>query len=244
MVCNLLKQVHHFGGLMFNINFLGAPGIQPDIVSSYISYRPEDEKNVKNIIVKDEPGFFTKIIDYVPSKSDYISFLMLVVLVVLFFYMKPINNKKNAYNIVTLNTLDLNESYSNLKNIINDINNNNVKLLQISSSNDRMNFKFKSSDGVEILNSFNKQINKKYGFVSRIQGDSVSNYILTTEMPWKVYNDSIGFSKVQNFGQSEYVMFIIEDLIKQKKLHRGNLRVDIKDDGNYFIKFYPSHIDI
>ena len=234
---------------MFNINFLGAPGIQPDIVSSYISYRPEDVKNVKNIIIKDKPGFFTKIIDYVPSKSDYLSFLMLGILVVLFIYNKPVDgkiiNKKNAYNILTLNSFDLNESYSSLKKVINDMkNNNDIRLLQISSSRDLMTFKFKSSKGINFLNSFNKKINKKYGLISRIQGDSDSNYILTTEMPWKVYNDSVGFSKVQNFGQSEYVIFIIEDLIKQKKLHKGNLQVDIKEDDNYFIKFYPAHIDI
>ena len=246
--CNLLKLVPHFGGLMFNINFLGSPGIQPDIVSNYVSYRPEDEKNVKNIVLKDEPGFFTKIIDYVPSKSDYASFLMLCLIISLFLYLRPTEDKShrktNINNSLYVNPLDLNESYSVLRKLIDDIkNNNDIKFIKIVNDNSFMNFKLISLSGFDGLNSFSRNLKNKYGLTSRINGDSLSNFILTTSMPWEVYDGSGGFERIQNFGQDEYILFIIDDLIENKILHKGNLQIDIKEDNNYFIKFYPVNVD-
>ena len=176
---------------MFNINFLGSPGIQPDVVNSYISYRPEDEKNIKNIIVNEKPGFFTKIIDYVPTKSDYISFSMLCIIIVLFIYIKPIKkksfSKKNIYNVLDLNSMNLNEDYLMLKNIINHIKDNEeITLLKISSTNSVMNFKFKSMKGIKSLKELSKDFRNKYGLNSRFQGDNASNYVLSLDAPWKV----------------------------------------------------------
>ena len=234
---------------MFNINLLGTPGIQPDIVSSYISYHPEDEKNIKNIIVNDDPGFFTKIINYVPRKSDYISFAMLCFIIIFIFYFQPIDKKpistKDVYNVLSLDSIDLNENYFILNNFFEEIkNNNNLELLKISSENSLMNFKFTSNEGYKELNKFSRKVQLKHDIHSRIQGDNNSNYILSIDIPWKVYNDPSEVSKIQNFAESSYILFIIEDLINNKKLHKGKLNVDIKEEGNYFIKFYPIQFSI
>lgn len=234
---------------MFNINLLGPPGIQPDIVNSYISYHPEDEKNVKNVIVNEEPGFFTKIINYVPSKSDYVSFVMLCFIVTFIIYLKPENRKsiatKDVYNVLSLDSIDLNENYLVLKNFFKSIQNNeNIKLLKIASENSLMNFKFSSNKGFKELNKFSRDFKVKYGIHSRIHSDKNSNFILSVGIPWKVYNDPGEISKIQNFGKSSYILFIIEDLIKHKKLHKGKLNVDIKEEDNYFIKFYPVQYNI
>ena len=234
---------------MFNINLLGTPGIQPDIVNNYISYRAEDKKNIKNVIVNEQPGFFTKIIDYVPSKSDYISFAMLCFIITILIYLKPISNKSNindkVYNMISLDSIDLGDKYIIIKNVLEDIQNDkNIKLLKIASAKNYLNLKFTSNEGIKELNMFGKKIKMKYDLFSRIQGDSTSRYILSIDIPWKIYNGSQDLTKIQNFGESSYIYFIIKDLINNEVLHQGNLNVDIKEGDNYFIKFYPAKMNI
>ena len=231
---------------MFNINFLGHQGIQPDIVNNYISYRPEDEKNIKKIIVKKEPGFFTKIIDYVPSKSDYMAFFIIVVLITFFIVIKPQNknlvssSKDIVYSSLAINSKDLNEKYSILNSILEELKlQNEIKILKISTQNNYFNFKMISSN-FTVINEFQKILKDRYKLIIRIASDNKSNYILSTEIPWKIYNDIEEKIKIQNIGESSFIIFTIQDLIKKQNLHKGSLAVDINTDGNYFIKFYTS----
>ena len=231
---------------MFNINFLGHQGIQPDIVNNYISYRPEDEKNIKKIIVKKEPGFFTKIIDYVPSKSDYMAFFIIVVLITFFIVVKPQNknlvssSKDIVYSSLAINSKDLNEKYSILNSILEELKlQNEIKILKISTQNNYFNFKMISSN-FTVINEFQKILKDRYKLIIRIASDNKSNYILSTEIPWKIYNDIEEKIKIQNIGESSFIIFTIQDLIKKQNLHKGSLAVDINTDGNYFIKFYTS----
>tara|TARA_Y100001978_G_scaffold99721_2_gene89238 strand:+ start:144 stop:845 length:702 start_codon:yes stop_codon:yes gene_type:complete len=231
---------------MFNINFLGHQGIQPDIVNNYISYRPEDEKNIKKIIVKKEPGFFTKIIDYVPSKSDYMAFFIIVVLITFFIVIKPQNknlvssSKDIVYSSLAINSKDLYEKYSILNSILEELKlQNEIKILKISTQNNYFNFKMISSN-FTVINEFQKILKDKYKLIIRVASDNKSNYILSTEIPWKIYNDIEEKIKIQNIGESSFIIFTIQDLIKKQNLHKGSLAVDINTDGNYFIKFYTS----
>ena len=231
---------------MFNINFLGHQGIQPDIVNNYISYRPEDEKNIKKIIVKKEPGFFTKIIDYVPSKSDYLAFFIIVVLITFFIVIKPQNknlvssSKDIVYSSLAINSKDLYEKYSILNSILEELKlQNEIKILKISTQNNYFNFKMISSN-FTVINEFQKILKDRYKLIIRIASDNKSNYILSTEIPWKIYNDIEEKIKIQNIGESSFIIFTIQDLIKKQNLHKGSLAVDINTDGNYFIKFYTS----
>lgn len=231
---------------MFNINFLGHQGIQPDIVNNYISYRPEDEKNIKKIIVKKEPGFFTKIIDYVPSKSDYMAFFIIVVLITFFIVIEPQNknlvssSKDIVYSSLAINSKDLNEKYSILNSILEELKlQNEIKILKISTQNNYFNFKMISSN-FTVINEFQKILKDRYKLIIRIASDNKSNYILSTEIPWKIYNDIEEKIKIQNIGESSFIIFTIQDLIKKQNLHKGSLAVDINTDGNYFIKFYTS----
>ena len=231
---------------MFNINFLGHQGIQPDIVNNYISYRPEDEKNIKKIIVKKEPGFFTKIIDYVPSKSDYLAFFIIVVLITFFIVIEPQNknlvssSKDIVYSSLAINSKDLNEKYSILNSILEELKlQNEIKILKISTQNNYFNFKMISSN-FTVINEFQKILKDKYKLIIRIASDNKSNYILSTEIPWKIYNEIEEKIKIQNIGESSFIIFTIQDLIKKQNLHKGSLVVDINTDGNYFIKFYTS----
>ena len=231
---------------MFNINFLGHQGIQPDIVNNYISYRPEDEKNIKKIIVKKEPGFFTKIIDYVPSKSDYLAFFIIVVLITFFIVIKPQNknlvssSKDIVYSSLAINSKDLNEKYSILNSILEELKlQNEIKILKISTQNNYFNFKMISSN-FTVINEFQKILKDKYKLIIRVASDNKSNYILSTEIPWKIYDEIEEKIKIQNIGESSFIIFTIQDLIKKQNLHKGSLFVDINTDGNYFIKFYTS----
>ena len=231
---------------MFNINFLGHQGIQPDIVNNYISYRPEDEKNIKKIIVKKEPGFFTKIIDYVPSKSDYLAFFIIVVLITFFIVIKPQNknlvssSKDIVYSSLAINSKDLYEKYSILNSILEELKlQNEIKILKISTQNNYFNFKMISSN-FTVINEFQKILKDKYKLIIRVASDNKSNYILSTEIPWKIYNEIEEKIKIQNIGESSFIIFTIQDLIKKQNLHKGSLAVDINTDGNYFIKFYTS----
>tara|TARA_B100001115_G_scaffold177492_1_gene165842 strand:- start:4176 stop:4877 length:702 start_codon:yes stop_codon:yes gene_type:complete len=231
---------------MFNINFLGHQGIQPDIVNNYISYRPEDEKNIKKIIVKKEPGFFTKIIDYVPSKSDYMAFFIIVVLITFFIVIKPQNknlvssSKDIVYSSLAINSKDLYEKYSILNSILEELKlQNEIKILKISTQNNYFNFKMISSN-FTVINEFQKILKDRYKLIIRIASDNKSNYILSTEIPWKIYNDIEEKIKIQNIGESSFIIFTIQDLIKKQNLHKGSLAVDTNTDGNYFIKFYTS----
>lgn len=246
MVYYLLKQVVRCGVLMFNINFLGHPGIQPDIVNNYISYRAEDEKNIKNIVVKKEPGFFTKIIDYVPSTSDYLAFFIIVALITFFVIVKPqkklVNSsKKIVFSSLAINMKDLDEKYSILNSILEDLKlQNEIKILKISTQNNYFNFKM-FSPNFNKINEFQKILKNKYNLNFRIASDNKSNFILTTELPWKIYNDIEEKTKIQNIGESSFIIYTLQDLIKKQKLHKGTLGVDINKDGYYFIKFYSSN---
>ena len=231
---------------MFNVNFLGHPGIQPDIVNNYISYRADDEKNIKNVIIKKEPGFFTKIIDYVPSKSDYLAFSIIVVLITFFIVIKPqkklVNSsKKIVFSSLAINAKDLDEKYLTLNNILDDLKlQDEIKILKISTQNNYFNFKMFSSNFNKI-NEFQKILKEKYNLNFRIANDNKSNFILSTEIPWKIYNDIDEKTKIQNIGESSFIIYTIQDLIKKQKLHKGILGVDINKDGYYFIKFYSSN---
>ncbi|MAV58493.1 MAG: hypothetical protein CMG07_00890 [Candidatus Marinimicrobia bacterium] len=231
---------------MFNINFLGHPGIQPDIVNNYISYRAEDEKNIKNIVVKKEPGFFTKIIDYVPSTSDYLAFFIIVALITFFVFVKPqkkfVNSsKKIVFSSLAINIKDLDEKYSILNSILEDLKlQNDIKILKISTQNNYFNFKM-FSPNFNKINEFQKILKNKYNLNFRIASDNKSNFILTTELPWKIYNDIEEKTKIQNIGESSFIIYTLQDLIKKQKLHKGTLGVDINKDGYYFIKFYSSN---
>ncbi len=231
---------------MFNVNFLGHPGIQPDIVNNYISYRADDEKNIKNVIIKKEPGFFTKIIDYVPSKSDYLAFSIIVVLITFFIVIKPqkklVNSsKKIVFSSLAINAKDLDEKYLTLNNILDDLKlQDEIKILKISTQNNYFNFKMFSSNFNKI-NEFQKILKEKYNLNFRIANDNKSNFILSTEIPWKIYNDIDEKTKIQNIGESSFIIYTIQDLIKKQKLHKGILGVDINKDGYYFIKFSSSN---
>ena len=231
---------------MFNINFLGHPGIQPDIVNNYISYRADDEKNIKNVIVKKEPGFFTKIIDYVPSKSDYLAFIIIVVLITFFIVIKPqkklVNSsKKIVFSSLAINTKDLDEKYFTLNSILEDLKlQDEIKILKISTQNNHFNYKM-FSPNFNKINEFQKILKEKYNLNFRISNDNKSNFILSTEIPWKIYNDIDEKTKIQNIGESSFIIYTIQDLIKKQKLHKGILGVDIYMDGYYFIKFSSSN---
>ena len=147
--------------------------------------------------------------------------------------------------MISLDSIDLSDKYIIIKNVLEDIRNDkNIKLLKIASAKNYLNLKFTSNEGIKELNMFGKKIKMKYDLFSRIQGDSTSGYILSIDIPWKIYNGSQDLTKIQNFGESSYIYFIIKDLINNEVLHQGNLNVDIKEGDNYFIKFYPAKMNI
>ena len=231
---------------MFKINLLGPPGIQPDIVNNYISFDKDDKKNKKKVVLDDKSSIITKLLDYVPSGTDYLSIIMLTFIIVLFILIRQQNitiptNKIKKYHYLSINESELESIYSEISQIISELKNNNkISIFSLITNKDKMKFKLISNNQNELQSLINKMNELSY-VTSRIYGDSTSTFILSSELPWKIISNNTNELNIIEHGQFSSIIILLEDLILNRKLHKGKLNLLAQKDDLYKFKFIISN---
>lgn len=224
---------------MFNVNLLGAPGIQPETVDSFISYRNGADVKGKNTKSPRGPGIFSKTVKFLINRADWIGFTLISVLFI--FFLGPGSKYLGISGKTQPNNGDIATNYKSISGLLDQIENlnENVSLQKLTTRVDFVRLKLLSQDQVNLLSVANK-LQSFPNAVNRIYGDSTTVYVLSFESPWMIKNDKNSeLTLLQNSGDLSFTIIALRQLISDEILHRGALTIEFIDADNYQMKFSP-----
>ena len=133
---HLQKLEIHSGELMFNVNLLGSPGIQPETVDSSISFRDGNSINEKKIKFKRKPGNISKTGKFFRSKTDWIGFILTAVFFI--FLLGPGGKYLGIPGQTQSNGADISTNYKTISGLLDYLENlnENVSLQKMTTGVD------------------------------------------------------------------------------------------------------------
>ncbi len=225
---------------MFNVNLLGAPGIQPETVDDSISFRngkPEINKPTKK---RKHPNPVTNSVKYIKSKGDWIGFILISAFLIYVLgpgsdFLGLENKSLSLEDQLKMNSETISTIISQLEKFPES-----VSLRKLNTNSESIQLKLSSFSQDELFTIANGLRSCPDG-ITRINGDSTTVFGLSFESPWSmpVKDETEVVSPIQNSGDLSFTIVGIRQLIEDDILHQGILTIELIDSNNYQLNFNP-----
>jgi len=193
----------------------------------------------KKINSKKLPKITNQFYKFIKNKYDWLSFLFVSILIIIALgpggkYLGILEPKLSKDEILFFNNQTISIIFNTIENL-----NKDITLQKFVLNSGELKLKF-FSDYQDTLLSISDELQSCPGAITRLYGDSSSTYTLTLESPWKIYSENKEqILSIYNTGDFQYVLSIIQKLMEENNLYRGNLILEKIAENNYQLEFTP-----